>query len=626
MGRKRKHKKSYKSNLNELLQSKSKDLTAQAEAELRDTVIASNARSKSSWYLSTWFAALVLAVLGFAVFSSGLNNPFQGDDQLQLVNNPVVHSVSHVLLLFDGSTAYYGKGIAPLGGLYYRPIMMVVYSLIYAIFGLHPFYYHLLQLLIYIGSSFILYLIFRYIFNGLLSLTLVLVFLVHPINSQAVYTIPAMQDALFFFFGILAMWLLVRFSSTRSLILVALSLLLSLLSKEAGFLFVVMAVVYMLWFDRKRLYPFIWVVVPTTIFWLILRVHAVGLDKHPNAAPIDNLGLAGRLMTAPSIMLLYVSKLLFPWKLSSFYYWTYPNFSIRHFLVPLMIDLAVIALAVYAALIVRARLSSTLYRMYIFFATWAAVGLVAHLQIIPLDMTAAEYYFYFSFAGLLGMIGIVLIAFQSQIKMRWFLTSAVLLIAILGARTYLRGNDWANTYRIASLDVANSSENYNAYNTIANESIQNGNYAQAKMYAQRSISIFPSYQNYANLGLALAGTGDYSGANIAYVNSIHFNPPEYVYDDLGTLTLVHGTPASSKQVLTQMLSSHPYDALLWQDLAIVNDRFYSNDTAKADITNAAKYGLGKQDLYNAIMSGQPFTINTPSSLDPSKAGSTIQVR
>jgi 4-amino-4-deoxy-L-arabinose transferase-like glycosyltransferase len=156
--------------------------------------------------LRHWHVAIIITVIGFAAYVSGLRNQFQGDDIVQIVNSIPVHSIAHIKLLFQGGTFYNGNGLSRLSGIYYRPLMLVVYALIYTLFGPHAFYFHLAQLVICIGSAFLLYLILGYSFNKLLSVTLALVFLVDPLNSQVVYAIPSLQDALFVFFGLLGFY------------------------------------------------------------------------------------------------------------------------------------------------------------------------------------------------------------------------------------------------------------------------------------------------------------------------------------------------------------------------------------------------------------------------------------
>ncbi len=264
--------------------------------------------------LEAWQVACIIAVVGLTVFFTGLHNPFMGDDDRQIVSNIPVHSIANIRLFFEGSTFYNSQGLTPLSGSYYRPLMTTVFSLLYTLFGPHPVYFHPFQLILYIGGAILLYLFLQKSFGSILSLALSLVFLVHPVNSQAVFAIPSMQEGLFFFFGMLAIWSLVRFRSVRSLLFVALCLFLSLLSKEIGVLFVVMSALYLFWFDRKRLLAYLSVMVLPIIFYLLLKIHAVGLFAGPNQniAPIASLSLGGRLLTAPAIVLFYITKFIFP--------------------------------------------------------------------------------------------------------------------------------------------------------------------------------------------------------------------------------------------------------------------------------------------------------------------------
>jgi hypothetical protein len=320
--------------------------------------------------LKNWQVALIIAILGLAVFFTGLANPFQGDDIPQIVNNVPVHSIANFRLFFKGGTFYNGGGLVPLGGAYFRPLITVVFSIIYTLFGPHPIYFHLVQLALCIGSAVILFLFLKYSFKPVIALVLALIFLVHPINSQVAYAIPSMGDALFFFFGILALWLLLRFKSIRSLFLVIVCLFLSMLSKEAGMLFVVMSLIYLFWWDRKRFYPFMAILALPATIYVILRVNAIGWLPRSTIAPIDRLSLTGRLLTSPSVFLLYMTKFIFPAKLATSYYWVNSTFNVRHFLLPLIVDLAIIALVTYVALAIRKKASRAMYFTYLFIAVW----------------------------------------------------------------------------------------------------------------------------------------------------------------------------------------------------------------------------------------------------------------
>jgi hypothetical protein len=566
--------------------------------------------------LKNWQVALFIVILGFAVFSVGLNSPFRDDDLSQIVNAVPVHSISSIKLFFEGGTFYNGQGMAPLTGVFYRPLQTTIYSLIYAIAGAYSLTFHLLQLILYISSAYILYLVFRYSFNKILALFLAAVFLVQPINSQVVFAIPQLTDVLFFFFGILAIWLLLRFKLTKSLWLVALCLFLSLLAKETAVIFIIIALLYLFWFNRDRLYKFIGIMVLPVTAYLMLRINAVGLVSKSLNAPIDKLDWGGRLLTAPSIMQFYLTKFIFPWKLATSYFWTNQTFSLRHVLLPLMIDLAVIALAIYLALVIRKKVSKELYYTYLFFAVWAFIGLIPYLQIIPIDMTACETWFYLSMAGFLGMIGVILVTFQSHISPKWFLIIAVLLIGMLGVRSTIRGNDWRNPISLAYKDIAASPDNFIAYKNIALDNFNQGNYYEAKIYSLRSIDIFPNGAAYNTLGQALSVLGNYPGAVQAFTTGMRYQNLNALYENRAALTAGYGSPATNTQFLLTAVKMFPQDSKIWFYLAIQEYRDSDPNHAKAAISQAYKYWQPNDTIsfntvsaiYSRIMSNAPLDV------------------
>jgi len=563
--------------------------------------------------LQNWQAGFIITLIGFAVFFSGLANPFQGDDNYQIVNNLPVHSLKNLFLFFRSSTFYNGQKLI---GVYYRPLMTTVFSFVYSLFGPHPLYFHIFQLVLYIACAYVLYLVFKRFFKPAGAIILALVFLVHPINSQVAYAIPSMQDALFFFFGILALWILINYKSNRSLWLVAGCLLASFLSKETAVVFFVIAFLYLFWFSRERLRRYVYVMIWPFIIYFLLKINAVGLNSPQHGAPIDNFTLAGRLMTDPSIVLFYLTKFIFPWHLASGYYWTYPSYSFRHVLLPLLIDLAVVAIFVYLGIRVRKHLSNSKYHAYLFFAAWAVIGIIPYLQIISLDMTACETWFYFSIVGLLGMIGIALLTIKHRLEPGWLILPAVLLTAILGVRSAVRGTDYSSQYNLARADLKVSSNDYSAMNNVAQGLIDQGKYKPAIQYAEESAAIYPTVSNYDNLGVALEYTENYAAAVKAYNRALQYGSLNIIYENLVEIALVYGTPASHVQLFEKAFKAYPTDFKIWLYLAIMEDEAGATANSRTALSYAVSYGQIPQVLYNDIYSGQQFSLQLPISKYP----------
>lgn len=559
--------------------------------------------------ISSLQASIVITAIGFATFFSGLLNPFMNDDNGQIVNNVLVHSIKNIRLFFEGGTFYGGIG-NPLTGIYYRPLMTTTFSLLYSLFGPHPFYFHLLQLIIYIASAIIFFMFLKFFFKPALALFLALVFLVHPLNSQIVYAIPSMQDVLFFFFGILALYLLLRFSSIKSLLLVALCLFLSLLSKETGVAFIALTLLYLFWYDRRRLLPFIGILALPVIIYLDLKFNATSNTKSSGIAQIDNLSLFGRMMTIPTILLFYLYKFIFPLKLATGYYWTYPKFSMINVLLPLIIDLAVLGLIIWAAIWLYRKYRDEYFWIFSFFAIWALIGIALHLQIIPLDMTACDDWFYFPMAGVLGMIGVLLEIVIPRIKPKWWLLISLVILLPLAFRSAIRGHDYSSEYKLAMKDITVSKENYTDYYQISCDLIEQGKYVQAEAYASKSIALLPTAYNYYYLGYAMTYLDNYGGAIKAYKQGVAFNISlNALYDNLANLIVVYGDDnASNNQFFLNTFKLYPKDSTIWVDYALFQSEHNDPNDAKKTISAATLIVQVPAPIYNSIINDHHLTI------------------
>ena len=88
--------------------------------------------------LTTLKAIHWIIIIGIVVYFNSLFNGFIGDDYGQLVNNTAVHSLSNIIQFFSNSTFSTGTSIGTannLSGIYYRPFLSLVYSLLFTFFG-----------------------------------------------------------------------------------------------------------------------------------------------------------------------------------------------------------------------------------------------------------------------------------------------------------------------------------------------------------------------------------------------------------------------------------------------------------------------------------------------------------
>ena len=556
----------------------------------------------------------IITGLAVVVFFVGITSPFQGDDNYQIVNNIPVHSIGNAGTLLSSSTFYNGQQLT---GPSYRPMMTLTFALIYTTFKASPFAFHIVQLALYIVTAFLLFLILKKFFKPWQAFFCALIFLVHPLNSQVAFAIPSTQDTLFVAFGLLGLWLLLSYESLKGIVGFVIGLFLALLSKEIGILFAVIALLYLIYFDKKRIKTFVIINFIPILAYSLLRINAVGLiPLRTHIAPIDRLSFIQRLNNLPSVLLFYITKFVIPWKLSTRYFWAYKDFSIRNTLLPLLIDLAVISIFVYAGLWIKRNRNKKEFKTFMLFAVWAAIGILPYLQLYPIDMTASPSWFYFPMIGVLGMLIIIFKNIRYKIQENYLLIATAVFILALSVLTAIQGSYYKSPYKLAQHDLSASKEDYAAMGEISKGLLHESKYYEAADYAQRSIDIYPTLFNYQNLGVALQQTGDYPGAVKAYNNALEHGSQSTVYENLGLIALYYGTQAENAKTFRTALSAYPQNFKLWLYLAMYEDRAGDNDNAKLAINNAMKYGPVPDQISKAILNNQPFILQLPNSDKP----------
>ncbi len=558
--------------------------------------------------LKSWQVAILILVVGFTVFFSGLNGGFQGDDTDQIIKNDAVHSISNIGLFFRSSTFWNGETLV---GDFYRPTMTTAYSIIYTFFGANPAAYHVVQLLIYSACAFMLFLFLRTMFKQSTALLLSLIFLVHPINSQIVYSIPSMQEPLMFIFGISALYVLTREKTIKNLSLATFLLFMSLMSKETAIVFVCVSVLYLFIYSRESLVKFVKMIILPVILYIIIRISVVGFGNIAQSAPVDYLSFGERMFMVPSLILFYITKFFFPRDIATSYYWTHNSFSINGFLVPLLIVLSILAIFASVGWLIFKKGGQKQLFKYLFFVMWIMFGLAPHMQIIALDMTACETWFITPITGVLGAIAVAIETLVPRLNRNLLIIIALVILVALGVRSGIRGLDYKSQETLSLKDIAITDRNYLAMNNLAKYYINHDDPAKAEWYARQSIEFFPAVSNYNNLGVIRQKLRDFAGAKEAYQKALDLVPLRVCYENVAIVNFVVGNSNDNIAFLKKGLEVYPTNNRLWTYLAIEESAIGDNDNAKFAISNAYKLGPIPVALYNSIMQKIPLDIPMP---------------
>ena len=136
----------------------------------------------------------LLIVLGFVVYGNSLCGEFLYDDILLVRDNIHIKDWTQIGSIFTksiGSGYFAGKLVS------YRPLQMFTYMIDYSLYGLDVRGYHLTNTLIHILVALAVYWFINILYKkNILSLLASLLFLVHPIHTEAVSYISGRADPL----------------------------------------------------------------------------------------------------------------------------------------------------------------------------------------------------------------------------------------------------------------------------------------------------------------------------------------------------------------------------------------------------------------------------------------------
>lgn len=511
--------------------------------------------------LTTFRTFHLILALGLITFANCLFNNFVSDDYVFIINNPEVHHFNIFELLSKNMFNNLG---------YYRPIPAVYFASLYSMFSTQQFFYHLIQIALHMTNTFLVFLLLKKFFSDKLSLFLSSIFLVHPIQVESVSYIAAAGNPLFFLFGILALKLSQKdISNTKNQVWIFLLLFLSLLTKETGILFILMIAMYLFLFSKKHVLTFTLCIIPIILIYLYIRLTIGGTHfAIREYIPIMTLSFTDRLMNIPLIIFYYLKTFFYPITLAVNQTWIVKSVDFSNFFFPLILLIGIFLALCLFTLHLYKRDKKT-GKIFFFFYTWLLLGLLFHAQLVPLDFTVADRWFYFTIVGLLGLIGISINEVKKIIKIpqQIILICSFFVLTLLVVRTIERNNNWHDAFTLYSHDVLYTQSNL-LENDLGLEYLSQGNYDEAITHFNKSITILPFEVNSYNLGLAYAKKHDDKNAKKYFKQSVQNYKGFVGYSVLAKLLLLYNDPEDAKTLVNKGLTSKPLDPELTMYLTI----------------------------------------------------------
>lgn len=229
----------------------------------------SQARGKFK-ILLIWFFGL--AIIGGALFYSGVSNPFVLDDVAKIRDNPDlrVSSVGLSSFLFKYSNEHTHFENDPS-----RPVTYLLYWICWQIGNGSPIPFHILNIFLHVCASFLVGLIAWQLIQQLeLAVLCSLLFLVLPIGAGTVLYAYGLSDILSGTLILAVIWIVLVHESVLSVILACILTAAALFTKQSAA--VIPALTFLARPKAKRLNLFLVGVVAAYLIWRIYYFHAFG--------------------------------------------------------------------------------------------------------------------------------------------------------------------------------------------------------------------------------------------------------------------------------------------------------------------------------------------------------------
>ncbi|MBF0330763.1 MAG: tetratricopeptide repeat protein [Candidatus Omnitrophica bacterium] len=138
-----------------------------------------------------YIVILALCVLGLLLYARALWYPFVHDDLVFIQLNPYIARWDNILDVF------FRPGLAVVQDQmrYYRPLLEVIYRLEYLVFGMEPWGFHLVNILLHGVAAGLVYLLARQLRCAKGAAVFIsILFLVHPVQSEAVTCVAGISN------------------------------------------------------------------------------------------------------------------------------------------------------------------------------------------------------------------------------------------------------------------------------------------------------------------------------------------------------------------------------------------------------------------------------------------------
>ena len=358
-----------------------------------------------------------------------LQNEFTNwDDEYYVVNNQLLRGPDW-------------KGIFSMQVLgNYHPLTILSYAFNYAISGLDPFSYLLVNYLFHIVNTL---LVFYFIWsisgnNKFIAAFVAIIFGIHPMHVESVAWVAERKDVLYTFFFLLALIQYWKFSSNgkRSHFWICfIFFVLSLLSKPAAIVLPFVLLLLDYWKGRPFTAKVFAEKIPFFVLSILFGIITVKIQSPSAMAGLHVFSISDRLFFACYVLMIYFFRFFVPSPLSAFHPFPLSN----------AIPWEIYASPIFVLALLTAFWFLRKNKVVVFGILFYVINLLLVLQVISIGLTiVSERYTYVPYIGLAFMFA-TLVSRIKIIPPKISIAVAGLLTIAFGILTFQRTKVWKNS-------------------------------------------------------------------------------------------------------------------------------------------------------------------------------------
>ena len=540
------------------------------------------------------WAPLAILIFTALIYRKAIFNGFAGwDDNNYIIENYFIKdfSLSGIKAIF--SSFYFCN---------YHPLTTLTYLIEYKCYGLNPLPYHLLNVLLHLLNTWLVFKLTEKLSGKKMNAIFVsLLFAIHPMHVESIAWISERKDVLYTSFYLLTLLLYLRYlefnRNAKFYIGALLLFVFSLLSKSAAVSLPVLLIAIDIYKGRKINTRSLLEKIPFLLLSLLFGIIAIlsQLSVVANAdLPLPN-SFIERVFLCTYGIAFYIVKVVAPFNLSAMYYFSYSQSGTLSWEYYASLPF----LMIIAWLVIRTRFSS-LHKDILFGIFFFLITISVMLQIIHVGSAiTAERYTYISYIGLFYIIGQLISNIGKKQIRNTVVAIFTLFVIIFSYQTYTRIGVWKDGDVLFTDVIKKNPDIFHAYWIRGQIRKGNGDLQGALQDFTKALELKPAFAfGLVDRGDTRSKLKDYKGALTDLNLAIKLDPTmSTAYNNRGAAYIGLGDMKSAILDYNKAIQLNPLFAEAFNNRASLKANTGDLKGAIKDIDTAIKLSPDKAEYF-----------------------------